>query len=120
MENVINNNVFTKESDVLQYKYITGGGLMNTTVTFRTDDKLKSDATKVFEALGMNLSTALNLFMKQAVIKQKFPCSLDLEVLNDIQSSYKPGFFELFGTGNDLGFDEEPEDLPLEEVEKLG
>ena len=84
---------------------------MSTTITFRTDEKLKEEATKVYDSLGMNLSTALNLFMKQTVLKQKFPCSLDLSVVKDIKASYPDGFFELFGKGNDLGFDEEPKEL---------
>ena len=46
------------------------------TVTFRTDDELKRQATEFFESLGMNISVALNMFMKQAVMKQQFPCSL--------------------------------------------
>jgi addiction module RelB/DinJ family antitoxin len=86
---------------------------MNTTVTFRTDEQLKKDATKVYESLGMNLSTALNLFMKQTVIKQGFPCSLELDFVKDNTFTYKPDFFALFGKGSDLGFDEEPEDMPI-------
>ena len=88
---------------------------MNTTITFRTDDKLKSEASKLFDSLGMNLSTALNLFMRQAVIKQKFPCPLDAEMVSDAKSTYPDGFFLLFGSGNGLGLDEEPDDIPLEE-----
>lgn len=84
---------------------------MNTTITFRTDEKLKEEASKVYDSLGMNLSTALNLFMRQTVIKQKFPCSLDLDATKDIKASYPNDFFDLFGKGNDLGFDEEPSEL---------
>ena len=74
----------------------------STTITFRTDKELKKQATKLFESLGMNLSVAINMFMKQAVAKQKYPCSLELDFTSD---------FKLFGSGKDLGLDEEPEEI---------
>lgn len=87
-----------------------------TMVSFRTDEKLKENATKVYESLGMNLSTAINMFLKQTVIQQKYPCSLELDVSCDAKNTYKPEFFELFGKGANLGFAEEPEDLPPEDI----
>ena len=92
---------------------------MSTTITFRTDDELKKQATELFNSLGMNLSVALNLFMKQAVLKRRFPCSLDAEMIENAENTYPDGFFSLFGTGNDLGFDNEPDDLILQEVMSL-
>ena len=90
----------------------------STTVTFRTDEKLKKEATKLFESLGMNLSVAINMFMKQAVAKQKYPCSLELDYTSDIKATYPKGFFKLFGSGKDLGFEEEPEEIPFEPSSK--
>ena len=88
--------------------------MTNTTVTFRTDAKLKEEASTLFESLGMNLSTAINMFMRQAVAKQKFPCSLELNITESNEALYSSGFFELFGTGKDLGFDEEPPELSFD------
>ena len=88
-----------------------------TMVSFRTDEELKKDATKVYESLGLTLSTALNMFMRQTVIQQKFPCSLELNVATDAKSTYPKGFFDLFGSGAGLGLDEVPEDLPPEDVQ---
>lgn len=85
-----------------------------TTVTFRTDEKLKEQASELFDSLGMNLSTSLNMFMKQAVLKQKYPCSLELGLVKEARATYPAGFFELFGSGNDFGFDSEPDDLQLD------
>ena len=84
---------------------------MSTTITFRTDEALKERATVLFDSMGMNLSMALNLFMRQAVIKQKFPCSLESGMIRDAAATYPANFFSLFGTGNQLGFDAEPEEL---------
>lgn len=83
----------------------------STTITFRTDKELKKQATKLFESLGMNLSVAINMFMKQAVAKQKYPCSLELDFTSDLKDTYPKGFFKLFGSGKDLGLDEEPEEI---------
>lgn len=83
---------------------------MNTTVTFRTDEQLKEQAAALFDSLGMSLSTALNVFMRQAVLKQKFPCSIDFELFPSAESTYPACFFEYFGSGADLGLDEEPDD----------
>lgn len=94
----------------------TKGGDSMIMVSFRTDEAVKEQAAKVFESLGMNLTTALNMFLRQAVIQQKFPCSLDLNVTAGMKDSYAPGFFELFGKGAGLGFDEEPKDLPPEDI----
>jgi len=36
---------------------------MTTSITFRTDAKLKADVEDILEDIGMNMSTALNCFM---------------------------------------------------------
>ncbi len=87
-----------------------------TTVSFQTDEELKEQASEIFESLGLNLTAALNMFLRQTVIQHKFPCSLEPVVAQDAKSTYGPGFFSLFGQGADLGFDEEPEDVPPEDV----
>lgn len=83
-----------------------------TTITFETDEELKAKATSAFESLGMDLTTALNMFLRQTVIKQKYPCSLELDIsqsaIQNVKSTYPAGFFELFGKGAGLGLDEEP------------
>ena len=37
-------------------------------VQFRVDDDLKMQATSVYEKLGIDLSTALRMFMKSSVL----------------------------------------------------
>ena len=41
-----------------------------TTITVRTDSEIKAQAQDVFSKLGMDLSTAINLFLRQVVYKQ--------------------------------------------------
>ena len=38
-------------------------------VNIRIDDDLKSNADIIFEELGLNMSTAFNIFVRQTVIK---------------------------------------------------
>ena len=40
--------------------------------TFRINEKLKKDATQLFESLGLSLSSAINIFLKQSVLKKNF------------------------------------------------
>ena len=37
-------------------------------VQFRVDDDLKNEATKIYEELGIDLSTAMRMFLKRSVI----------------------------------------------------
>lgn len=84
--------------------------MTNGTFTFRIDEKLKEEATQLYESLGMSLSSAINIFLKQSVLKKKFPCSIDLEVINGYENTYPKGFFDLFGSGKDLDI-VEPKEL---------
>ena len=74
---------------------------MKTTITFRTDNALKEDAIKIYENMGMNLSTALNIFMKQTVIQGKYPCSIESDQIIDAKYTYTSDFFDLYGSGKD-------------------
>ena len=40
---------------------------MTTTVTLRIDDKLKADAEKLFETIGLNMTTAFTCFLKKCL-----------------------------------------------------
>lgn len=45
-------------------------------VTMRVDDELKKEADELFTELGMNLSTAFNIFLRQSVREQKIPFTI--------------------------------------------
>ena len=88
------------------------------TITVRTDSALKAQANELFEELGMNLSVAITMFLKQAVMQHKYPCPLELNVAKSAASTYPPDFFNLFGSGATIeyGIDKEPEDVPSHSV----
>ncbi len=46
---------------------------MNTTINIRIDKKTKESAQKTLEAMGLDLSSGIKLFLKQVVVDQCIP-----------------------------------------------
>lgn len=46
------------------------------TIHIRTDEKLKKEASKVFKAIGLDMSNAVKLFLSQVIITQSIPFKL--------------------------------------------
>lgn len=44
-----------------------------TIISLDIDDKLKEEATRLFSSLGMDLETAINLFLKETVSRGEIP-----------------------------------------------
>lgn len=58
--------------------------MTNTLVQFRVDEKLKNEASKVYEDLGLDLSSAVKIFFKKTIKMNRMPFSInDDEVLED-------------------------------------
>lgn len=53
-------------------------------VTFRVEEDLKAQADSLFADLGMSLSTAFNIFLRQSVREQKIPFSISRNVPNTV------------------------------------
>ena len=51
-------------------------------INIRIDDKLKKEAEKLFNNLGINMSSAINVFLKQSVREQKIPFEIRKEYPN--------------------------------------
>lgn len=47
--------------------------MANTNVTIRIDDELKAQADELFDDLGMSFTTAVNIFVRQAVRENRIP-----------------------------------------------
>ena len=58
--------------------------MKNVNVTFRIDDTLKKQADALFAELGMNLSTAFNIFLRQSVREQQLPFKVSKNVPNAV------------------------------------
>ena len=58
----------------------------DTTLTIRTNKELKDKAQELFRELGMDTSTAVNVFLRQAVRENRIP----FEVTRDIPAPERP------------------------------
>lgn len=58
--------------------------MKNVNVTFRVDDELKKQADILFAELGMSLSTAFNIFLRQSVREQQIPFNVSKNVPNAV------------------------------------
>ncbi|MBF1213437.1 MAG: type II toxin-antitoxin system RelB/DinJ family antitoxin [Fusobacterium periodonticum] len=48
-------------------------------IAVRVDDDLKKEATEIFNELGLDMSTAVKLFLKQSVLTRSIPFDLKLD-----------------------------------------
>ena len=53
-----------------------------TNITVRIDAGIKKEAEKLFEELGMSISTAFNVFLRQAVRLQSIPFTISRGIAN--------------------------------------
>lgn len=51
-------------------------------VSFRIDSDLKAQAESLFKELGLNMTTAFNIFLKQSVREGKIPFDVSLQSPN--------------------------------------
>lgn len=53
-----------------------------TTISVRVEDKVKKEASSLFNELGLDLSTAINLFLRKALSCQGIPFDVRKEIPN--------------------------------------
>jgi len=54
-----------------------------TNLNIRTDKEVKEQAEQLFAELGLNMTTAINLFLRTAIRKHGIPFDLYLDVPNE-------------------------------------
>ena len=77
-------------------------------VNVRVDENIKRDVEKLYDSLGMNISTAVNMFFRQCLIEQGLPYQPKAkhrhistkERLKDYHGDYKT---EEWDTGEPVG-----------------
>lgn len=52
------------------------------TINVRVDEKIKTDARELFSQFGLDLSTAINMFLMQSIREQGIPLDLHLHTPN--------------------------------------
>lgn len=58
-----------------------------TNVNIRTDKELKNEVSEIYAKLGLNLTTAVNMFFKATVRENGIPFSLKLDEPNEVTVS---------------------------------
>ena len=56
--------------------------MKNVNITLRVDDELKMQADELFSELGLNITTAFNIFLRQSVREQRIPFQITKNVPN--------------------------------------
>lgn len=56
--------------------------MANSTISIRVNETLKEQAQSLFKELGMDMSTAVNIFLTQSVREQRIPFVIGVEVPN--------------------------------------
>lgn len=70
---------FRKKNDIMLpvcaqcITLVQRGKQMLTNINIKTDSELKKQAEALFADLGMNMTTAINIFMRQAVRENRIP-----------------------------------------------
>lgn len=59
----------------------------STNLNIRIDKDVKMQAEKLFEALGLNMTTAVNIFLRQVIREQGIPFEVKLNVPNETTAS---------------------------------
>ena len=68
-----------------------------TSINLRIDKNLKKDAETLFEALGINMTTAINIFLKQSVREQGIPFHISASKGYTSVPAYKTGASKYIG-----------------------
>lgn len=55
----------------------------DTSMTIRTNREIKKEAQEIFSALGMDMTTAINVFLRQAIYFKGFPFDVRLDIPNE-------------------------------------
>ncbi len=53
----------------------------------RTDKEVKAQAERIFEALGLNMTTAINIFLRQTIRENGIPFDVKLSSPNNATAS---------------------------------
>ncbi len=56
--------------------------MATTNLNIRTDKNIKDQAEQIFSELGLNMTTAINIFLRTAIREHGLPFPLKLEVPN--------------------------------------
>lgn len=57
--------------------------MTSTNLNIRTDKEIKEAAEKIYSSLGLNMTTAINMFLRASIRERGIPFELKLNILTD-------------------------------------
>lgn len=57
--------------------------MATTNLNIRTDKEIKEEAEKIYSSLGLNMTTAINMFLRASIRESGIPFDLKLNVPSD-------------------------------------
>lgn len=57
--------------------------MATTNLNIRTDKEIKEAAEKIYYSLGLNMTTAINMFLRASIRESGIPFDLKLDIPND-------------------------------------
>ncbi|MCR4798007.1 MAG: type II toxin-antitoxin system RelB/DinJ family antitoxin [Lachnospiraceae bacterium] len=57
---------------------------MSSTITVRVDERVKKEAGSIFKEVGMDMSTAINVFLKQVIRSNGIPFPVSAKIPNEV------------------------------------
>lgn len=61
--------------------------MATTNLNIRTDKDVKDSAERLFDQLGLNMTTAVNMFLRQAIRENRIPFEITLNVPNAVTAA---------------------------------
>ena len=61
--------------------------MTSTNLNIRTDKAVKEEADRIFSELGLNMTTAINMFLRTTIREHGIPFSLKLNEPNDVTAA---------------------------------
>ena len=61
--------------------------MATTNLNIRTDKEIKDKADKIFSELGLNMTTAINMFLRTTIRENGIPFALKLDVPNELTAA---------------------------------
>ena len=59
--------------------------MQNTSITIRTDKEIKDKVKNLYSALGMDLTTAVNIFFRQSLLHNGMPFAVTLAAIKEAE-----------------------------------
>ena len=61
--------------------------MASTNLNIRTDQDVKDEAEQIFSELGLNMTTAINMFLRTVIRENGIPFQLKLNTVNDVTAA---------------------------------